>query len=240
MNPQRLIRSAVQHETFSRGTRIRRCLVRYRERYKTTKTIQVAICGTVLLALISCGLMGCGWSPTTLAVENSATSDQHQPASIPITVTPLAAERSTHPGPNSSAAASEDSVTPDDESKTIDIPPARLVGRWQDSFFGKRTLILNADGSARMILDLDFAGQLLYGRSLEFDMTWSIDGAKVTIELLEGRPAKSAQAAMKTWGNRYEYLLDCVEDHQIEMRSSDGMMNHVLRRIPAENAAVTP
>ena len=88
-----------------------------------------------------------------------------------------------------------------------------------------------------MILDLDFAGRLMYGKRLDFDMTWSVEGALVTFDILEGSPSKQAQSAMATWGSRYEYLLDCVEDHQIEMRDSDGSMNYRLRRVSDEISA---
>lgn len=117
------------------------------------------------------------------------------------------------------------------QPKLTSVDPAQLVGQWKDTFFGTRTLTLHADGTAQMTLDLDFAGRLMYGKRLEFDMQWSVEGAVVTIDILDGRPAKSAKSAMNTWGNRYVYLLDCVEDHQVEMRDSDGSMNHVLRRV---------
>lgn len=92
-------------------------------------------------------------------------------------------------------------------------------------------MTLNADGTATMVLDLDFAGRLLYGKRLEFDMKWSLENGVVTIDILEGRPAAASKSATGTWGSRYEYLLDRVEEDAVEMRSSDGTMNHTLKRI---------
>lgn len=117
------------------------------------------------------------------------------------------------------------------QPKLQHVDSRQLVGTWRDSFFGTRTLTLNADGTAQMALELDFAGRLMYGSRLDFDMQWSVEGATVTIDILDGQPAKSAKSAMNTWGSRYVYLLDCVEDKQIEMRDSDGSMNHRLRRV---------
>jgi hypothetical protein len=159
--------------------------------------------------VLSCALLsGCSWSPTTLAVEN------------PTEATVEAAHVEEKPDADGRLKAKLSSVNPD-----------RLVGTWRDKFFGTRTLTLNADGSAKMVLDLDFAGRLMYGNRLEFDMKWSVEGANVMIDIIEGTPAKNAKSAMDTWGSRYEYLLDCVEDDKIEMRDWDGSMNHSLRRL---------
>lgn len=120
------------------------------------------------------------------------------------------------------------------QPKLMSVDASQLIGKWRDSFFGTRTLTLNADGTARMELDLDFAGRLLYGSRLDFDMRWQLEGATVTIDVIDGTPAKAAKSAMSTFGTRYVYLLDCVEDHTVEMRDDDGSMSHKLKRIPSD------
>lgn len=118
------------------------------------------------------------------------------------------------------------------QPKLSQVDPDRLVGTWKDSFFGTRILTLNADKTARMVLNLDLAGRLLYGSQLDFDLKWSLEGGTVTIEILDGRPARSAKSAMDTWGRRFAYLLDSVEEDKVEMRDWDGSMSYVLRRLP--------
>lgn len=114
--------------------------------------------------------------------------------------------------------------------KLAHVERARLIGTWKDRFFGTRTLILRDDGTARMILDLDLTASLMYGRHLEFDMQWTLADATVQIEILEGFPEKSAQSLIKTWGTRFEYLLDQVDSDAVEMRDWDGSMSYSLRR----------
>ena len=209
-------------------------------------------------AAIAGGLMGagvvlqsgCNWSPPTLAVEmpnvrSNETDTTPEPTTPePTEVTPpkpgeptadSTADSGTSQSADALAVVNDTSV--DDQSPpklTPKLPSAsvsQLVGRWRDSFFGTRTLTLNADGTATMVLDLDFAGRLLYGKRLEFDMKWSLENGVVTIDILEGRPAAASKSATGTWGSRYEYLLDRVEEDAVEMRSSDGTMNHTLKRI---------
>jgi len=174
-----------------------------------------AICRAFLALFAACCLAGCNWSSSsTLALENDCKS----------------------------SSASEDAAAPAEQPSTTlqakleKVDRSQLVGTWRDTFLGTRTLTLNDDGTARMILDLDFAGRLLYGSRLDFNMTWTVEGATITIDILDGKPAKSAKSAMETWGKRYAYLLDCVEDHQIEMRDWDGSANYKLRRLPDEPA----
>ena len=183
------------------------------------------LCQCLFALLAAGGLAGCNWS-TTLAVDNpvdatpGSVQDNATSSATPATQLPTEQPTSEQPDENSRLKA-----------KLTTVDRAQLVGTWKDSFFGTRTLTLNADGTARMVLDLDFAGRLMYGSRLDFDMTWSVEGATVSIDIVKGTPVKAAKSLMQTWGSRYEYLLDCVEDRRIEMRDWDGSMNYTLRRI---------
>jgi len=196
--------------------------------------VSSGICWATISVSLAVVLPGCSGS---LAVESPA------PPQPPV----MTAEHAALPEPEPAKTVTETpQVEPQKpvepakaglQPKLTKVDPAQLVGQWKDSFFGTRTLILKADGTARMILDLDLTGRLLYGKRLEFDMEWSVEGAVVTIDILKGTPEKPARSAMNTWGERYVYLLDCVEDHQVEMRDSDGSMNYVLRRVAEDTTA---
>ena len=183
------------------------------------------LCQCLFALLAACGLAGCNWS-TTMAVEcpvdatTGSVPDGGTSPAAPAAQSPTDQPTSDQPDENGRLKA-----------KLTTVDRTQLVGTWKDSFFGARTLTLNADGTARMVLDLDFAGRLMYGSRLDFDMTWSVEGATVSIDIIKGTPVKAAKSLMQTWGSRYEYLLDCVEDHRIEMRDWDGSMNYTLRRI---------
>ena len=180
------------------------------------------LCQCLFSLLATCGLAGCNWS-TTMAVESSVDATNGSvpdSAATPAAKSPVEQSPTDQPDENGRLRA-----------KLTTVDRTQLVGTWKDSFFGARTLTLNDDGTARMVLDLDFAGRLMYGSRLDFDMTWSVEEATVSIDIIKGTPVKAAKSLMQTWGSRYEYLLDCVEDRRIEMRDWDGSMNYTLRRI---------
>ncbi len=113
----------------------------------------------------------------------------------------------------------------------------QLVGCWQDSFYGQRTLTLKPDGTATMFLKLDFAGRLLYGKTLEFDLNWSLDGSTLSFEILTGRPVDAAQSAMKLWGEAFDYRLELVDNESLHGWASDDSTLYKLRRVDASDAS---
>lgn len=218
--------------------------------YPGLADFRVAILGGMVAAGVSM-LSGCNWSPPTLAVELPGSAPAGTARTAAAVVTPVPSEDATPdpveaiPGatvddmpPQPTEAVTVAHETSDDgqsrptfSPKLTNVSASQLIGRWRDSFFGTRTLTLKADGTATMVLDLDFAGRLLYGKRLEFDMKWSLKNGVVTIDILEGRPAAASKSATGAWGSRYQYLLDRVDAEAVEMRSSDGAMNHTLKRL---------
>jgi hypothetical protein len=182
-----------------------------------------------LLPLLGCSMIGCNGSSTTLALDN--------PASIKSNASVTTDELAPKPATDLDSSDEQSEKRTETGSPTaaplqINVDPAQLVGHWQDSFFGKRTLVLNADGTAQMRLDLDFAGSLLYGKQVDFDMKWSLDQGIVTIDILKGKPESAAKSLMDTWGTQHVYLLDLVESDRIEMRDKAHLASHTLQRLP--------
>lgn len=144
---------------------------------------------------------------------------------------------------NSEPAAQPPEVASDTvpklQPKLTMVDPARIVGSWRDSFFGTRTLTLNADGTAHMRLDFDFAGRLLYGSRLDFDMKWKLEDGVVTFDIIGGHPAKNANSAIEMWGKKYVYLLDHVEDNKVEMRDGVQATSYTLARLPDDATSST-
>lgn len=171
---------------------------------------------TLIGGMLTGAVSGCNWTPQSMAVESA----------------PAPASSAAEPEPQAPAAPEPQRLKP----KLEHVAPDRLFGTWKDRFFGTRTLILNSDGTARMILDLDLAARLMYGSHLEFDMRWSVADASVSIEILSGTPKSSADSLMKSWGTRFEYLLDLVEQDRVEMRDWDGSMSYSLRRATDESS----
>jgi hypothetical protein len=179
----------------------------------------------LLLPFAACGLTGCQGSAPTLSMQNppakthANSSEPHKSEfDIPASVAPQA---------EVPAPVSDPEWTP----LLTKVDPAQLLGSWQDSFFGTRTLTLNADGTARMQLDFDLAASLLYGQQLDLDMKWRLEGAVVKADIITGDPADAATLVMRDWGTHHIFLLDRVEPEIIQMRDPEHTLKHTLRRV---------
>lgn len=141
------------------------------------------------------------------------------------------------------ASSKRDDSDPDStrEPMAVMFDCQKLIGCWKDTFCGQRTLTLKEDGSACMHLDLDFAGRLLYGKSLDFDMRWSVEGTVITFEILTGRPVDAAKSAMKMWGESFEYRLELVDGEQLQARDRNDSYLYKMTRVkdaPKNDASV--
>ncbi len=134
------------------------------------------------------------------------------------------------------AKADDRNVAPVVEADPASAPTAftfdveRLIGSWRDSFCGQRTLTLNSDGTATMLLELDFARRLLYGKRLTFEMRWSVNESILTFEILTGSPLDTARSAMKVWGEKFEYRVVQLDGEQLQAWTSDDSTLYKLRR----------
>lgn len=190
-------------------------------------------------------LVGCGTSPIALSVSGSQSSIA-TPIDSPLPVTasvesdePIfsSSEVSSDATSRDVAAPSSDVTTPEPNRPSVPCDCKQLIGCWKDSFCGQRTLTLKTDGSATMHLELDFAGRLLYGKTLEFDMRWSLDESIVTFEIVAGRPVDAARSAMKLWGEAFEYRVELVDGERLHAWASDDSTLYKLRRGSDENVS---
>ena len=185
-------------------------------------------------------LAGCGASPIPLSVAGSQ-SPVTNPIDPPLSATDrigsdeLATTASGDVPPDvtshdvTARSGSVATQEPDQSSTPFDCK--QLAGCWKDSFCGQRTLTLKSDGSATMLLELDFAGRLLYGKTLEFDMRWSLEGSILSFEILTGRPVDAARSAIKLWGEAFEYRLELVDHERLHGWASDDSILYKLRRV---------
>ena len=187
---------------------------------------------------------GCGASPLPLSVAGSQSQAKTAFGSPGSTtggieiVEPTAAsdEAPSETAEREFAVPSHEAATQEPNQPAAHYDCKQLVGCWRDSFCGQRTLTLKADGSATMHLQLDFAGRLLYGKTLEFDMRWSLDGSILSFEIQSGRPVEAARSAIKLWGEAFEYRLELVDDERLHGWASDDSTLYKLHRIENSNA----
>ena len=189
---------------------------------------------------------GCGFSLLPLSLSGSS-----GPAKTSINLSPPVYERTesedsfedSSSEPLSVATNLDVTSSPTEETPPVARPSSaafdskQLVGCWRDGFCGQRTLTLKADGSATMLLELDFAGRLLYGKTLEFDMRWSLSESILSLEILTGRPVDAARSAIKLWGEAFEYRIELVDHERLHGWTSDDATLYKLRRITPPDAA---
>lgn len=81
-----------------------------------------------------------------------------------------------------------------------------------------------------MLLELDLAGRLLFGKHLSFEMSWSVNDSILTFTILTGCPIDAAQSAMDIWGDSFEYRLVRLDEEYLHVWTSDGATFCNLRR----------
>ena len=201
--------------------------------------------GLILWLPVLTLLAGCGDSPLPLSVAGES-----GPTTTSINSQSATSER-TESGDFVAYSTSEpltEATNHDAAAPSVEVPfraaqptstafdPKRLVGCWRDGFCGQRTLTLKTDGSATMRLELDFAGRLLYGKTLEFDMRWSLNESVLNFEILTGRPVDAARSAIKLWGEAFEYRLELVDGENLHGWTSDDATLYKLRRIESPDS----
>lgn len=144
----------------------------------------------------------------------SAPPSQRQARGTAVTTKPL-------PTPDSEEANTRNSV----------------LGVWQDTYQGKRTMTLNQDGTGTMLVELQGAAALLYAAQLRFDMTWSLDGKKLTKKTIGGEPAAKVNLILNTLGDTaVDTILEISEDRLL-LLDQDGKTQYDWRRAkPLENS----
>jgi hypothetical protein len=142
--------------------------------------------------------------------------------------------RTTHPSQNDGIAkvapptnSIEDVKPESEEEKTRRM----LLGVWKDDYQGKRTMTLNEDGSGTMLVELSGVQAFLFASKLRFEMTWLLDGQKLTKKTVGGEPADKVNLILNTMGDTAEDTLLEVTDDRLLLLDKDGTTKYDWRRV---------
>ena len=106
-----------------------------------------------------------------------------------------------------------------------------VVGTWQDEYQGKRTMTLQEDGTAKMVVELDGLKAKLFAPRLEFEMVWAVEKGRLKKRTLQGEPAVTVQLILKTMGDRVdEPILELTQDRLL-LLDKDGKTKYDWRRV---------
>lgn len=160
----------------------------------------------------------------------------------PPTAASISAESVTTPGESSASETNLDSPDAGDEAKANDdaevavsVEDERisktLVGNWTQEFFGTRVLIVDVDGSGRMVILPSGLWAAAFGKRIDLKMFWSIKDGKIDYGYSEGTPADKVAIARKSWGDHWiEEILE-LNDTTLILLSEDGVTRSVWRRM---------
>ncbi len=89
----------------------------------------------------------------------------------------------------------------DDALATLTDLEKSMLGMWEDDYKGHRTLTLNANGTGRMVVELDGFAATLFAKTLTFQEEWSVADGKVTMNATGGEPAGKVRLVLSLHGD---------------------------------------
>ncbi len=157
-----------------------------------------------LLILSAVILAGIVWWPK----HGSIGSDRgrtNSAAAIPLQfVSTLAPARPIKKSPGSKSKRHETANDPENEiSETGDERFKTLVvGSWQKYQHGNRTLTINEDGTADLIVEPDGIWKYLLGDRIQIDIEWKIEEGRAIFLMTGGTPSSKVDVARKLFGDK--------------------------------------
>jgi hypothetical protein len=137
------------------------------------------------------------------------------------------------PAPSDPAERAQDQ-TQDDRYRRL------LLGAWEDDYRGKRTLVLQADGTGTMVVELNGLEAALFAARMRFDMVWSVEQGRLKKRTVGGEPETQVQMVLKTMGDNVdEPILELTEDRLV-LLNRDGKTKHEWRRVVSKTPASGP
>lgn len=84
---------------------------------------------------------------------------------------------------------------------------AKFHGIWMHSENGSHWIENRPDGTARMLLKLDFVASLLYGKQTHLDLTWDVKDGVLSHTIVSGTPVANVDSLVKDYGKSRRYTI---------------------------------
>ena len=94
-----------------------------------------------------------------------------------------------------------------------------LVGMWESSAFGRQILTIQPDGTGTISMTLTPFAVPIYGRKVNLELQWTLNGKYLTQHIVGGSPARSVEKLIRKYGATHEYLV--VEHDATELLVKD-------------------
>jgi hypothetical protein len=107
----------------------------------------------------------------------------------------------------------------------------RLVGSWEDDYYGRRVMTLRPDGSGTMLVELKGPAKLIVGSKLTFQVEWSAKDGRLDIHTIGGEPANKVAMITRAYGDRaVQDILDLTAT-ELSVRDTDDGDEFLWRRL---------
>ncbi|MEI8376081.1 MAG: hypothetical protein WCJ35_24950 [Planctomycetota bacterium] len=106
-----------------------------------------------------------------------------------------------------------------------------VLGTWADEYQGKRTMVLNEDGTGTMIVELTGWRAALSAPRLKFNMKWSLKDGCLKKQTISGEPETQVKMILSTMGDHVdEPILELTEDRLL-LLDKDGKTRYDWKRV---------
>ncbi len=131
-----------------------------------------------------------------------------------------------------------DVATPDsrDELK-VEATIGDLKGVWFQERFGRRTLTIESEKSARMVIEPSELFAFAYGPRIELEFEWQVKDGRAIYRIVGGSPADKVELAKKSWGDRWDEVILEFDPKRFVLLGADGAQS-VWTRL--ENTVTNP
>jgi hypothetical protein len=109
-----------------------------------------------------------------------------------------------------------------------------IVGKWQQEFYGKRTLAVKPDGTATMTILPSGVFAFGFGPRIDLTMFWSVKDGHLDYGVNGGTPADKVKLAASTWGDHWVEKIIELTETRLDLLSVDGSSHSVWERVPSE------
>ena len=113
---------------------------------------------------------------------------------------------------------------------------AIVVGTWEDDYQGHRTLTVQKNGTATMVVELEGLAATLYAKQMTFDEEWSIVDGRLKLKTVGGEPEGRVNLIINTMGDVSEQdILELTPDRML-LLDADGETKYDWRKVPVDNS----
>jgi len=110
------------------------------------------------------------------------------------------------------------------------------VGTWRDFYHGRRTLTLQSDGTATMVVELSGIKARLFTPRLVLDIAWSIEDGKMHRRTLGGRPADKVEFVNQRAGVAVAEPILALDYNRMVLLDPRGSNRYDWRRVPVRSS----